>query len=519
MIFAFLRIVGIVFYSVGILLSPLFNFFVDIKKRTLPKITSNLLNIPAIELAKQIRTQEIKSEQVVRAYIHRIKEVDPYLNAVVDDRFEEAIEDAKKVDLICSKAKDKDELMSKYPLLGVPFTVKEACGLKGMSQVIGNHYRKGMRCQEDSEVVKRVKSKGAIPLLVSANPEFCLSWETTSVVHGRCYNPYNMVRTSGGSSGGEGALNGSGASVFGVASDLSGSIRFPALFNGIFGHKPTGTLISIKGHFPCVRDPNFDKLLQIGPITRFAGDLPILMDIFAGEDAAKMPYSQVSELKDLNVFFCDHSWSFHHLPVHSDIRNSISKALDHFRRNGSTVQRLDIKEFDDSIGITYATLMTQERPPNALMDPKNPDKYVSPSKEMLKFFLRQSDHSFPAIFFHFMYELSENIPQSFLQHYLKEKKNMQDKLSLKLGTNGVLLYPTFHCPAFLHNTSAFQTMGTMYSGLFNMIGFPATHVPMGLNKNGLPIGFQVVAAPFQDRLCFQIAKELETSFGGWVPPS
>lgn len=462
---------------------------------------------------------QIKSEDVVRAYINRIKKVDPYLNAVVDERFDGAIEDAKKVDLICSKATDKDELMNKYPLLGVPFTVKESCGLKGMSQAVGNHYRKGMVCQEDGEVVRKVKSKGAIPLLVSANPEFCLSWETTSVVNGRCYNPYNFWRTTGGSSGGEGALNGSGASVFGVASDLVGSIRFPALFNGVFGHKPTGTLISNKGHFPCMKNPEFNKILQMGPITRFAGDLPFLMDIFAGEDAVKMPYSQVSELKDLKVYFCDHSWSLRHLPVHSAIRNSITKALNHFRTNGSHVNLLDIEEMNDTHGITFATLMSQDRPPNALINPNIPEKYVSPIKEMFKYFLGKSDHSFPAIFFHFLYEVGEMIPQSFIQHYLMERESLKEKLSRKLGTDGVLLYPTFHCPAFVHNTSAFQLSGTVYSGLFNMIGFPATHVPMGLSKDGLPIGFQVIAAPFQDKLCFQVAKELETTFGGWVPPS
>lgn len=462
---------------------------------------------------------QIKSEDVVRAYIHRIKAVDPYLNAVVDNRFDEAIEDAKKVDLICSRATVKDDLMKKYPLLGVPFTVKESCGLKGMSHVIGNHYRKGMTSNDDGEVVKRVKSKGAIPLLVSATPEFCLSWETTSVTHGRCYNPHNLRRTCGGSSGGEGALNGSGASVFGVASDMCGSIRFPALFNGLFGHKPTGGLVSIKGHFPLINSQNFDHILQLGPITRFAGDLPLLMEIFAGDDADKMPYSNVSELKDLKVYFVDHSWSLCNLPVSGDIRKSISKALDHFRGNGSTVELLNIKEIDDALGITFATLMSHDRPPNALRDPTNPAKHVSPFKEMLKFFLRKSDHSFPAIFFHLLLETGENIPKSFIHYYLKERKTLQYKLSQKLGTDGVLIYPTFHCPAFLHNTSAFQAMGTIYSGLFNMIGYPATHVPMGLNESGLPIGFQVIAAPFQDRLCFQIAKELETTFGGWVPPS
>ncbi|KAL5285410.1 hypothetical protein ACFFRR_007246 [Megaselia abdita] len=519
MIFAVIRILAFSVYILGLVVTPLFRIFSKGKKQALAKIKNSLLNFSATELAEKIRNQEITSEEVVRAYIKRIQEVNPFINAVIEDRFTEAIKDARKADSICSKESSKEELKEKFPLLGVPFTVKEACGLKGMSHVVGNQYREGMVSKEDGEVVKRTRNKGGIPLLVSANPEFCVSWETVTVQHGNCNNPYDTRRTSGGSSGGEGVLNASGASVFGVGSDLGGSNRFPALFNGVYGHKPTGTLVSTKGHFPNVKDRRFDEMLVVGPLTRFPEDLSLLMDVFAGENAFQMEIPQVSHLKDLKVFHFDHSFSIYHLPVQKDIRGKMSDALNFFESKGSSLELLEFEEMNDMLGVFYSTLMTHERPPNVLMDPKNPNKYIFPALELIKFYLGYSKHSLPAIYFRMMFELTTNFPNSWLKSSIKRKADLEKKLLEKLGKNGVLIFPTFHMTAFLHNTSSFHALGALYSGVFNMFGFPALHVPMGLNKNGLPVGFQVIAGPYQDKLCFYVAKELEKEFGGWVPPS
>lgn len=88
-----------------------------------------------------------------------------------------------------------------------------------------------------------------------------------------------------------------------------------------------------------------------------------------------------------------------------------------------------------------------------------------------------------------------------------------------LGDNGVLFYPTYPVSALRHNDSFTKICGVVYSMTFNLLGFPATHVPIGRDKKGLPIGFQVVAAPYNDRLCLCVAAELEAAFGGWTPPN
>lgn len=172
----------------------------------------------------------------------------------------------------------------------------------GLSYAVGSVIRKGLKAPKDGEVVQLVRAAGAIPLLVSATPEFCMSFETNTVANGRCMNPHNLTLSTGGSSGGECALNASGASVFGIGSDIAGSIRLPAMFCGVYGHKPTGGLTSIKGHFPySLTDENLPNYLQMGPITRFASDMPLLLEIMAGDNKHKLKMDEPVPLNELKV--------------------------------------------------------------------------------------------------------------------------------------------------------------------------------------------------------------------------
>lgn len=170
-----------------------------------------------------------------------------------------------------------------------------------MSHVIGSLERQDKKSLYDCVPVENLRSAGGIPLLVSANPEYCFSMETNTFTKGRCLNPYDFRRTCGGSSGGEAALHGSGASLFGIGSDMAGSIRIPCLFNGVFGHKPTGGLISNQGHFPNSEDRECLGLLQMGPITRFGRDLGLLMHIMIGRNAEKLELMTPVVTKEIKV--------------------------------------------------------------------------------------------------------------------------------------------------------------------------------------------------------------------------
>lgn len=136
----------------------------------------------------------------MRAYIIRIQEVNRFLNAVAEDRFIDALEDAKKADKMCAEL-SIEVLAKNYPLLGVPVTVKGSLAVEGLTHCVGQVSRISYKATEDSDVIKKMRAVGAIPLLVSNTPEVCASAECYNLVFGRTCNPYDSGRTSGGSSG------------------------------------------------------------------------------------------------------------------------------------------------------------------------------------------------------------------------------------------------------------------------------------------------------------------------------
>ncbi|KAK9701957.1 Amidase [Popillia japonica] len=210
----------------NVLNPPLWAFWTLKSKKPLPPISENLLLTSAATLATKIRHKTVTSEAVVTTFINRIKQVNPILNAVVEERFSFAIEEAKKVDhIIASDVHTTDKLKHMYPLLGIPITIKEAISVSGMSN-----------------------NGGMISSRLTNTPELSLDWECYNNVTGTTSNPYDNRRTSGASSGGEAALIASAASVIGIGSDALGSLRLPTHFCGIFAHKPTGGIVSIEGH-------------------------------------------------------------------------------------------------------------------------------------------------------------------------------------------------------------------------------------------------------------------------------
>jgi fatty acid amide hydrolase 2 len=195
---------------------------------------SDLLTTSVRELARRVRSRTLSSLELVDAHIAQIERVNPVLNAVVRERFEEARVEARRADARQARGDDLP------PLHGVPCTIKEAFALTGMPNTSGLLARKGFLATEDAAAVAKLRAAGAIPLGVTNVSELCMWLESNNRVYGRTNNPYDPARIAGGSSGGEGAIVAAGASPFGLGSDVGGSIRLPAFFNGIFGHKPSG---------------------------------------------------------------------------------------------------------------------------------------------------------------------------------------------------------------------------------------------------------------------------------------
>ncbi|GBM46533.1 Fatty-acid amide hydrolase 2 [Araneus ventricosus] len=218
----------------------------------------------------------------MKAYVERARLVHPYINAATDERYEDALKDAKKVDeFLASGTKSEDEIARETPLLGVPFTCKEAIGVKGMRQNSGLVRYKDHIAEEDSDTAALYRKAGGIPVTVTNVPELCMWWESANHVGGLTKSPFDTTRTVGGSSGGEGAIITSAGALIGIGNDIAGSIRIPSSFCGIYGHKPTKGVISNFGDFPFSQmEPDVEterSSLYFQPHVSGPGDLPLLM--------------------------------------------------------------------------------------------------------------------------------------------------------------------------------------------------------------------------------------------------
>uniref|UniRef100_A0A1I8NX75 Amidase domain-containing protein n=1 Tax=Stomoxys calcitrans TaxID=35570 RepID=A0A1I8NX75_STOCA len=511
------KIVYIIVYPILTVLLPQKS-----NEKKVPPIKKKVLLLPLVEIIAAMRYRKLTSQQLVQAYIERIKEVNPLINAIVEERFEDAMVEAKRADDLLAKCANSQlsQLYTRYPLLGVPFTVKESVGIKGMSHVVGSLKRVGIKAKIENESVENLRLAGAIPLLVSANPEYCFSIETTSYTNGRCLNPYDSRRSSGGSSGGEGALNGSGATLFGIGSDIAGSIRIPSLFNGVFGHKPTGGLVPINGIFPSSAEAECAQLLQPGIITRFGSDLSLLLHVMAGENSVKLGFASAVDTKEIKVHYSlgfDGLNGFLHHSVMADIQIAILKAVKYLQQSGLQTKIAKIKGFHDSNEISFSGIARLKKMSYILNDNASLKELLY---ELTKSIWNGSQYSKEGLTFELLRRTQAFMfSEDKVAKYKQKGEELKKEVINLLGNNGVLFFPAFPVPAIHHNTSVLAQWAVDYSLLFNILGLPTTFVPMGLDNQGLPVGFQIIAAPYNDKLCIQIAGALEAAFGGWEPPS
>jgi fatty acid amide hydrolase 2 len=471
----------------------------------------------AVDLAAAIHGRKLTASEVVEAHIELLEQANPQLNAVVADRFARAREEARAVDQRIAKLALRsagfDELP---PLLGVPFTVKETIALEGMPNTAGVLARREYHASRTATAVKRLVAAGAIPLGVTNTSELTLWIESENPLYGRTNNPYDWSRTAGGSSGGEGAAVGSGGSVFGIAGDIGGSIRIPALFCGVFGHKPSTGLIPNTGMWPS-RSGEAARMLAIGPLTRRAEDLMPLLGIMSGADGQD-PLAVPMELGDPSSVSLDglmvtvvEDSSIR--PIGRDLRDARERAQGALASAGARIRTVSLpgwrfatlpflaalQDIDGGNGSVAALLREAGESSSGLRSLLfGPMAHTPPTKLTL---------------------LAESLPSGAAtrEKLLARARALSDQLVDAIG-DGVLLHPAQLTVAPQHRRTYGRPWLMTSSSVFNLAGVPVTEVPLGLSRQGLPVGVQVAAAHGADHLSIAIALELEAVFGGWVPP-
>lgn len=502
---------------IDVITAIFFKLYYGTKGNRIPPIKDDILKQPAVEVAKRIRAKQISSEDVVQICIQRIRDVNRQLNCLVEERFELALAEAKKADdLVRSGSKTENELAKEKPFLGVPFTTKDCIGVEGLHQTAGVVMRKDFIAEKDAESIKLLRDAGAIILGLTNVPELCMWYETYNKIHGRTNNPYDTNRIVGGSSGGEGCIQAAAGSCFGIGSDIGGSIRMPAYFNGIFGHKPSRKIVSNAGQYPLAYTEDQENFLCIGPMTRYAADLKPILKIISGENSKELNLDQPVNIGSLKIFYQISM----NAPLCSDVDPEIvtvmKKVMYHFNvKHKISAEQKNIEWLQKSAPIWLITMRGNRSFGEAIIKDY---AYWKNFREIVKCAVGLSDNTLIALLTSVIDKRVDEMDNNKYQLYRQIRLQLENIFKNMLGDNGIFLFPTHPTPAPYHNQPLIRPMNFMYTAIINCLGLPSTTVPLGLSKDGLPLGIQVIANHNNDRLCLAVAEELEKAFGGWVPP-
>ena len=474
--------------------------------------TRPLTERSALELAAAIRAGEASSREVVEAHVEVLERVNPRLNAIVIERYDDARAEADAADARVAEAPDPDSLP---PLLGVPCTIKESLGLSGYAQCAGVVARREQACQRSATIVDRILAAGAIPLGLTNVSELTLWVETENRVYGRTRNPYDLARTAGGSSGGEAAAVATGGSPFGLGTDFGGSIRLPAFFNGVFGHKPSLGLLPMTGHWPMAVGPS-TAFAVTGPIARRAEDLIVLLRAIAGPDGADETVEPIElgdpeavELDGLRVVVSESGTLG---ATGRELALARERAAGALAAAGARIERVDTRSMRRALEIYLATIATTGTTMSDLLEGAGAE--MPTIRQVLR---RGGPHTVATRISIVVDRLSRRVPEGRWRKMAAAHESFKRELGDAIG-DGVLLHPPGPKVAPKHGRTVGRLWWIHPCLVFNVAGTPVTQVPLGLNDDGLPLGVQVVAGRGRDHVTVAVAQELERVFGGWTPP-
>jgi len=443
------------------------------------------------KLAGLIRTRRTSPVEVAEAYLQQIQKLNPTLNAIV----------TLAPDLMAKAKEAEARVMSGKnlgALHGVPITIKDTIETAGLRTTSGSAIRASFVPERDAPAVARLKAAGAIILGKTNAAEMAMDYTTDNPIFGRTNNPYDLSRTSGGSSGGEAAAIASCMSPAGLGSDLAGSIRIPAHFCGIAGLKPTTGRVPGAGQFPPSVGP-YALGAVIGPMARCAADLQTLFGVLTGDQTAKnTPYPQ---LKGTRVtWYSDDGIA----PVTAEISRAVAAAAAALAQSG--------------------LLVDERRPPHV---ERGHDLWLKLFSRASVVQLRQvysGRESQAGSFVRWRLANADNTPLLTLDEYIAawmERDRMRQELLDWMEKSPLIVAPVGAIPAYEHDmlkmTIAGRTMNTFrafsYSQTFNVFDLPAVSIPVQRSTTGLPIGVQIVGRQFQEDVVLKAAQLLENALG------
>jgi amidase len=461
---------------------------------------NHLLTLPGTAQARLIRNGEISAEELVNAHLRRIAEVNPSLNAVVETLEASARDAARTVD------RQRASGAALPPLAGVPFSIKDSIAVQGTVCTAGTlGLEHAAPSAADATLVARLRAAGAIPLARTNLPDLLFAFESDNLIRGRTNNPYDLSRTSGGSSGGEAALIAACGSPFGLGSDAAGSVRLPAHFCGIASIKPTSGRLPRTGHVPPAGGW-LETLWQIGPMARRVEDLIELMPLLAYPDGRDhtvigMP---VRDPDQVDVASLRIAWF---------TDNGIAPA------GAATVAAMQCAAAALS---SEVRVMDQRRPPAVEESYDLEMRLIGPDGgDGLRDFLTAigSTRTHPLLDGWLNKLESYRTTLAGFAGYWAALDRFRARLLAFLDDYDAILSPVCAHPALPHGTSIDENIfpGFSYTMTHNLTGWPAAVVRCGETETGLPIGVQIAAHPWREDVALSIAQRIEAFCVGWKP--
>ncbi|WP_040979017.1 amidase [Oceanobacillus jeddahense] len=464
----------------------------------------HILKMDATNIASAIKRKQLTSVEAVTAFIEQIKVVNSSINAVVEDRFSEALQEAKEADALLQKN------VSLGKLHGVPISIKECLHVKGMKTTGGLEHRQDLIYKEDAEVVHQLKQEGAIILGKTNTPALCFCQETDNKLYGRTNNPWDVTKTAGGSSGGEGALLAAGGAAVGIGSDIGGSIRFPSHFNGIIGFKPGKDTVSTKGHFPSVQHELQQRMLSIGPMGKSIEDMQLVYEILSKPAfSSQLLHEFKIEILPMNLGY----------PLSTKTKQLLGQ-LENFLERIYGVQQIMPPYFRES-ALIWQEIMSINGSKLVEDEAFNNDR-SGLIRSFLKEKLRQRTNVHPylswAIIGAKMFKPSQKRVQEIVDILQQGDELLKTYLDKRL-----LILPVYYQSALDHGQvfkEIFSIRKTYlqympYAAYANAWGLPALTVPVGEDDKNMPIGVQIISGVGNEDAIFRLGKLLTKRFRGY----
>jgi len=472
----------------------------------------------AKQLASAIRRRKIGCFELLEHYLKRVEQHNPALNAIIATDLPAARKRARAAD----RALTKGTVWG--PLHGVPMTIKESFDVVGMPATWGMPELKENFPQHNALAVERFLAAGVTLFGKTNVPLMLADWQSFNAVYGTTNNPWDVTRSPGGSSGGSAAALAAGLTGIEAGSDIGASIRNPAHYCGVYGHKPTYGICPPRGHALPGRVAPGD-ISVIGPLARSADDLAIGLAAMAGPDdidgagyRLSLPAPKQSSLRQFKVaVMLDDPNSEVDRPV-QDLLQALADFLAKKKVKVSDRARPDI---DTTLcQRVYVALL------RAATSGRQSDEAFAKNREIART-LAPHDQSY------FAQMVRANIlPHRDWLSFNEQRHRMRLAWSAFFGEYDLLLCPAAASAACSHdhegerhertilvNGKRVPTTDQLFWAGYPCLSYlPSTVAPIGLTKSGLPVGVQIVGPQYGDRTCIEFARMLEREYFGFSPP-